>query len=179
MKDQRYFIVLQRGDRTVREYTLDSKGIFKIATNDPALFYKNEAHIFARQILNETSKRDPTDKIFLLSENGRFTRVRPNVYTPKRFYKKNPSRRKYRKNPDTPSWRDSLNAREAEGIRRAEARREEIREKVAKGIYGREVGTVPFNHMLRALQMAPWLNTVDDWQRYHEAKMIQKMKRKK
>jgi hypothetical protein len=28
------------------------------------------------------------------------------------------------------------------------------------------------NNMIRALEMHPWLNTVDDWQRYFEAKII-------
>lgn len=31
--------------------------------------------------------------------------------------------------------------------------------------YVRQVGTVPFNNMIRALNMHSWHNTVDDWTR--------------
>jgi hypothetical protein len=31
--------------------------------------------------------------------------------------------------------------------------------------YERQVGTVPFNHMIRALNLHPWLNDAADWTR--------------
>jgi hypothetical protein len=40
---------------------------------------------------------------------------------------------------------------------------EEIERQAAN--YERQVGSIPFNHMIRALNLHPWLNDVNDWTR--------------
>lgn len=62
---------------------------------------------------------------------------------------------------------DEVKRREAEGKARAKANEAELREK--------EYRCQPswaLRNMVKALKIMEWENTVDDWQRYYEAKYI-------
>ena len=45
--------------------------------------------------------------------------------------------------------------------------------------YVRQVGSVPFNNMIRALNIGPWHNTVDDWTRLAAALTARGLARKR
>lgn len=60
------------------------------------------------------------------------------------------------------------------GKDRAEARKAYLE----KNEY-RMQATPYLKNMIKALEIHPWLNTIDDWQRYHEAKMIIKIRSSK
>lgn len=69
--------------------------------------------------------------------------------------------------------------RKAEAIRNALAKGGSLDEinRQAKN-YEREVGSIPFNHMIRALNLHSWNNTAAEWERLAAALTARANKRK-
>jgi hypothetical protein len=91
-----------------------------------------------------------------------------------RGHRKNPTRKKsrHRKNPGELPWL----AREAEGKAKAEARRATIERAVET--HDRFQASWALKNMIRALGMMPWENTVEDYERLYEAKIIMKARQR-
>jgi len=68
----------------------------------------------------------------------------------------------------------AVEARRQEGKRRAATTEAAIRSKMDPDRYQ---PTWAMRNMIKALEIAPYLNTVDDWQRYYEARYIQRLRR--
>jgi hypothetical protein len=72
---------------------------------------------------------------------------------------------------------DPMYDKRHQGLEKAKARKEYL-QKMMKPV-DRFQPTWALKNMIKALQIAPWENTIVDWQRYYEAKMILEMRRRR
>ena len=69
---------------------------------------------------------------------------------------------------------DKTESRRKEGKKRAEANRAKLRANEY-----RYQASIYLRKMIKALEIHSWQNTVDDWQRYYEAKIVLSLRRKR